>query len=221
MKMAAIIDLARAGPAEMARSVGLAKAALMIWGGVSLLAIPVGAALYMQGWAGAGAGDASNTQRTAEMAPVADPRLPRARPHEPIVTGSIRATTPASEQAEPPPATNRRSMSVPRGLDDLGVLAGALASLANTPAKVDQPRTARLTDGQAIRACEDKVRSGLPYPTSLKRLVSSTDVYRAAGDDAVVTFDFDTVNGFGFPLALQANCAIGDREIARLEVSPR
>ena len=80
---------------------------------------------------------------------------------------------------------------------------------------------ARLGDSDAIAACEEKLKHGLPVPSSFSRLSSSTGVYRAPGDDAVVTFDFDAKNGLGFPLAMQVQCLFEEREIARLEVNPR
>jgi hypothetical protein len=80
---------------------------------------------------------------------------------------------------------------------------------------------AGLSDAEAVGACEAKVRSGLAQPSSLRRRLPSTDVAREPGSGAVVTFDFDARNGFGFPLAMQAQCIFAEREIARMEVSPR
>lgn len=84
-----------------------------------------------------------------------------------------------------------------------------------------ESQTARLADEDAIAACEEKLKFGLPIPSSFSRLSTSTGVDRAPGDDAVVTFDFDAKNGLGFPLAMQVQCLFQERELARLEVSPR
>jgi hypothetical protein len=77
-----------------------------------------------------------------------------------------------------------------------------------------------LTDVEALNACEAKVRSGLPHPSSLQRSLASTGVTRAPGSH-VVSFDFEALNGLGFPLALQAECVFDEHRLARLEVSPR
>ena len=84
-----------------------------------------------------------------------------------------------------------------------------------------QPVLTALTDAEAVNACEAKVRSGLPHPSSLQRSLASTGVTRAPGSDAVVSFDFEALNGLGFPLALQAECVFDEHRLARLEVSPR
>ena len=89
---------------------------------------------------------------------------------------------------------------------------------------VSQPERAAplaLSDAQAVRACEDKVRLGLPMPASLARHGSSTGVDRAPGDDPVVTFDADALNGLGFPLDLRVQCVFDEHRIARLQVDPR
>lgn len=78
-----------------------------------------------------------------------------------------------------------------------------------------------LSDAQAVRACEDKVRLGLPVPASLARHGSSTGVDRAPGNDPVVTFDADALNGLGFPLDLRVQCVFDEHRIARLQVDPR
>jgi len=84
-----------------------------------------------------------------------------------------------------------------------------------------QPVRTALTDAEAVNACEAKVRSGLPHPSSLQRSLASTGVMRAPGSDAVVSFDFEALNGLGFPLVLQAHCVFDEHRLARLEVSPR
>lgn len=86
------------------------------------------------------------------------------------------------------------------------------------PVPVDRV-VGRLSDRDAIGVCEEKLRIGLAVPRSFSR--GAADVERAAEGDAVVTFDFSTVNGFGFPLALQAECVFAERELARLQVAPR
>lgn len=83
------------------------------------------------------------------------------------------------------------------------------------------PRPLDLSDTEAVRACEDKVRLGLPVPASLARLLSTTWIDRAPGNDPVVTFDLDALNGLGFPLALRVQCVFDDHRIARLHVDPR
>jgi hypothetical protein len=77
-----------------------------------------------------------------------------------------------------------------------------------------------IQDAEVVAACESGVRNGLPYPSSLTRRSASTSVRRAPGG-AVVTFDFDAVNGFGFPLSQRVQCTFNGDRIARLEVSSR
>ena len=98
------------------------------------------------------------------------------------------------------------------------------ASSAKTAPRPEEPLpapAADLTDAQAIRDCEDKVRRGLAQPASLSRLTSSTGIDRVPGGDAIVTFDFNALNGLGFPLAMQAQCVFSESQLARLEVAPR
>lgn len=82
------------------------------------------------------------------------------------------------------------------------------------------PAPSAPSDAEIVRACEDKVRQGLPFPDSLNRALATTGISRMS-DDAVVTFDFDALNGFGFPLLFRVECVFDDRELARLELSPR
>lgn len=79
----------------------------------------------------------------------------------------------------------------------------------------------QLSDSSAIRICDEHVRAGLPFPTSLRRDLLSTIVYRGTGGDSVVEFKFNAVNGLGFPLAFQVQCVITGQELARLELTPR
>jgi hypothetical protein len=88
-------------------------------------------------------------------------------------------------------------------------------------AAAPQPVLSGLTDAEVLNACEAKVRSGLPHPASLQRSLASTGVTRAPGSEAVVSFEFQALNGLGFPLALQAECVFDEDRLARLEVSPR
>ncbi len=83
------------------------------------------------------------------------------------------------------------------------------------------PLATALTDAEAVSACEATVRRGLPHPTSLQRSFASTGVARAPGSNPVVTFDFDALNGLGFPLSLQAQCVFAEHALARLEVNQR
>jgi hypothetical protein len=83
-----------------------------------------------------------------------------------------------------------------------------------------EPAVPTLTDADILRACEEKVRLGLPFPDSLSRNFSATGVSRLP-NGAVVTFDFNALNGFGFPLFMRAECVIENREVARLELTPR
>jgi hypothetical protein len=119
--------------------------------------------------------------------------LPRQRPREPVVTGSV----------APRPALRAAAAGDPVG--DL----------------LEQIEPERLADLDAVHACEDKVRNGLPRPWSLTRRQASTDVSRAPGDNPVVSFDFDALSGFGYPLWMQVQCVFEDRGIARLEMAPR
>jgi hypothetical protein len=92
---------------------------------------------------------------------------------------------------------------------------------ASRPTAAGQPVPTALTDAEALNACEAKVRVGLPHPSSLQRSLASTGVTRAPGSHAVVSFEFQALNGLGFPLALQAHCVFDEHRLARLEVSPR
>jgi hypothetical protein len=99
-------------------------------------------------------------------------------------------------------------------LDEEEIEANRLPALRGSDA-------ARLSDSEAIGACENKVRLGLAQPGSLARLSASTAVARAPGGGPVVSFAFDARNGFGFPMTMRARCVFEEHEIARLEVAPR
>ena len=110
-------------------------------------------------------------------------------------------------------------------LDELEIEANR-APAAAVPAAVAAippplPQVLRLSDAQAIGACEAKVRNGLPKPASLARSLQSTGIERAPGGDPVVRFEFSALNGFGYPLALQAQCTFDDAKLARLHVTAR
>jgi hypothetical protein len=81
--------------------------------------------------------------------------------------------------------------------------------------------TLTLSDTDAVRACEDKVRLGLPVPASLARRADSTGIDRAPGNGPVVTFEADALNGLGFPLAFHVQCVLEGSRIALLQVDPR
>jgi hypothetical protein len=167
----------------------------------------------------------------ALAAPPAAP-LPRARPPEPMFTGSIH---PAIEVREGLIETVRQA---PKGglveLRQRYELTKRVASVTEPADGWDgieegswdgetppEPAGLFLDDAEAIQACEDGLRAGLPIPSSLKRIAATTGVYRAPGDDAVVTFDFEAVNGFGYPLALQAHCVFDGYSLADLDMVPR
>lgn len=82
-------------------------------------------------------------------------------------------------------------------------------------------RAARLSDTEALGACEAKLRNGLAVPASFSRVLPTTDIRRADGGALVVSFDYSALNGFGFPLAMQAECAFGSAGLARLQVTQR
>ena len=79
----------------------------------------------------------------------------------------------------------------------------------------------QLSDSSAIRICDEHVRIGLPFPTSLRRDPRSTNIHRGTSGDSVVEFEFNAMNGFGFPLTFQAQCVFAGQELARLELTPR
>ena len=83
----------------MARHTGLLKSGLTILNAASLCTIAVASVLYAQR-------DAPEIFPAAEEVEIAAPRLPRARPEEPVITGSI-----ARELRAPAAA---RSSSSPR-----------------------------------------------------------------------------------------------------------
>ena len=169
----------------------------------------------------------------AEKAPIRIARVPRARPDEPMITGSIR---PAIEPAEEPAMSDRPSgggLVELKRLYDQRKLVASIAGGSNGGVTLDQllsgpaapaplpVRAASLSDAEAISACEDNLRIGLPVPASYKRILASTGIFRAPGNDAVVTFDFEAVNGFGYAMALQVQCVFQGYSLARLDVGPR
>jgi hypothetical protein len=114
-------------------------------------------------------------------------------------------------------------------LDAAAIAAGARAASAEAmpaPAAAPErgaerpPSVPPFTDAEAVQRCEDQVRSGLPYPSSLGRIAASTSVFRAGPDDTVVTFSFNTVNGLRFPLSQTAYCVFTERRLARSEIMP-
>src|SRR5688500_18430488 len=93
----------------MARVLGVARAALMAWGGASLAAIVALGGIYATGGFAARPSDdgeipdEADAMRLALLAAPPAPRLPRWRPDEPIFSGSIRrAAEPQSELLDPP-----------------------------------------------------------------------------------------------------------------------
>ena len=168
----------------------------------------------------------------AENAPIRIARVPRARPDEPMVTGSIR---PAIEPAEEPAMSDtfsggglvelkrrydqRKQVASIAGRGD-GATLDQLFSEPALPAPLPV-RAATLSDAEAISACEDNLRIGLPVPGSYTRILASTGIFRAPGNDAVVTFDFEAMNGFGYTMALQVQCVFQGYSLARLDVGPR
>lgn len=82
-------------------------------------------------------------------------------------------------------------------------------------------KTAGITDGDAISACEQNVQSQLHYPSTFDRHVLATSVYRAPTGNIAVEFDFDAKNGLGAELPHHARCVIDDRGIHPAEISSR
>jgi hypothetical protein len=220
------------------RALGFVEAALIAWGAASLAGVLALGVLHASGgFAARVPADADMTysddslRLAALTAPQAAP-LPRARPPEPMFTGSIRppvearsGLTEAMRQAPKGGLVElrrryeltKRVASVTEPAEDWdGVEEGSWDG--ETP-----PEAAGLVlgDAEAVRACEEGLRAGLPIPSSLKRIAATTGVYRAPGDDAVVTFDFEAVNGFGYKLALQAHCVFDGYSLADLDMVPR
>jgi hypothetical protein len=135
-------------------------------------------------------------------------RLPRPRPSEPIVTGSIGRS--------PEFQSDLASLIAAATPPHKGEGRGRAAADASGRAASARP----LTDAEAVDACERKVRAGLAVPSSLSR-PSSAAVFRAPSGDPVVSFDADAVNGLGFPLSLSVQCVFADRRLARMETQPR
>jgi hypothetical protein len=220
------------------RALGFAEAALIAWGAASLAGlIALGVIHASGGFADRVAADAEiayadDALRLAALAAPPAAPLPRARPPEPMFTGSIRPAVEARngliEAVRQAPKgglvelrrryeLTKRVASVTEPAEDWdGVEEGSWDGEA-PPAQAGL----LLGDAEAIRACEDGLRAGLPIPSSLKRIAATTGVYRAPGDDAVVTFDFEAVNGFGYPLALQAHCVFDGYSLADLDMVPR
>ena len=168
---------------------GSVKIGLIVWGGTSLFALPF-AGLLIAEWIRGSAPNEHIAIVTTAAVPLDTTALPRMRPHEPLVTGSISRTYDNPDPVFPRPikVTLRRDL---------------------------------LADGAAVMACEDGVREGLALPNELSRVISSTKVDRAPGEYALVSFVFDTLNGFGFPQTLTAHCVFDGRRLARLEIEPR
>jgi len=255
---------------EWMRSGDLLRAGL-IAGTVAIASGGFGALLFFS--AGQSEGEAG-----VAAAPVPDSRLPRPRPDEPVITGSIQTSAEADRESEPDArerqARGRRFddlqtrailiasswsecdqvedselFELPGGIPDdilvrihcangtrfvLGeadIASNRIASaeppatnasaLQPAPVAVIAPPMPPPTDIEVVRACEDKVRQGLPFPTSLNRAFSTTGVARMPDGEAIVSFDFDALNGFGFPLLMRVQCVFADRELARLELMPR
>lgn len=177
-------------------------------GAVLLFLMPIATLAWLSRTLPPAEGIAASTPRLQRVAFGArTPDLPRPRPAEPVHTGSIGRTEAPTIQVSSvlPPV-------------DVPIADRPSAAEGWTPAA---DLNEDLPDAAAVSACEDRVREGLPLPTELFRVVASTEVYRAPGEDAVVVFDFDTFNGLRFPLSLEAHCVFDGRRLARLEVQPR
>ena len=124
-------------------------------------------------------------------------RLPRPRPDEPAFTASI-----------PPRAGGAAPLPLPEVVE----------YRANPP---EDTLAIYLGDADAILACEDKVRVGLPFPNSLTRLLDTTATRHVPGDGSVVSFQFDAVSGLGFPLRMNAECGFDGPTLTRLQITPR
>ena len=129
-----------------------------------------------------------------------------------IAANRIASRAPASEPNPQPP------IPTPVSTPTLAEL--ALQDVIPTIGEPAPGIAAPLTDADVVRACEEKVAQGLPFPGSLNRALATTGIARLSGD-AIVTFDFDALNGFGFPLFFRVECVFENRELARLELSPR
>jgi hypothetical protein len=219
------------------RAFGVAETALIAWGAASLAGVVALGVIHASGgFAARVPADARMTYsddalRLAVLAAPPAAPLPRARPPEPMFTGSIRPSVEArnglSEAVSQVPKgglvelrrryeLTKRVASVTEPAEDWdGVEEGSWDG-EPPPAPVGL-----LGDAEAIHACEEGLRAGLPIPSSLQRIAATTGVYRAPGDDAVVTFDFEAVNGFGYPLALQAHCVFDGYRLADLDMVPR
>ena len=201
-------------PVSRAKLVGLAKTGLAAWGGLSFIALGAGLVLHASGaWDALRGAPAGPTEMvSAEPVPA---RLPRARPDDapqqlPLMTGSIQTTKQAGPMAARLLEVDQRTATLPefRRLD------------AGIPQLIERYAGAGISDAEAVRACEEKVRSGLPHPATLYRSVRNTEIDRGAGDP-VVMFDFDALNGLGFPLLQQAQCVFEGSAIARLDILAR
>lgn len=74
-------------------------------------------------------------------------------------------------------------------------------------------KTAAISDGNAIRACEDSVRSQLNFPSTFDRDILNTSVYRAPTGNIAVQFTFQAKNALGAELPQRARCVIDDTGI--------
>ena len=219
------------------RTLGVVEAGLIAWGAASLAGVLALGGIHASGGfarvpADADMAYADDAARLAALAAPPPAPLPRARPPEPMFTGSIPAAVEARhgllEAVRHAPKgglveLRRRYQltkpvaAVTEPVEDWdGVEQGSWDG--ETP---PAPADLLLGDAEAIQACEEGLRAGLPIPSSLKRVEATTGVYRAPGDDAVVTFDFEAVNGFGYPLALQAHCVFDGYSLADLDMVPR
>lgn len=80
-------------------------------------------------------------------------------------------------------------------------------------------KTAGISDGNAIRACEDSVRSQLNFPSTFDRDLLNTSVYRAPTGNIAVQFTFQAKNALGAELPQRARCVIDDTGIHPAEIS--
>jgi hypothetical protein len=271
------MDTLRLLPSERIVNAGrpAGRGAAPLWVTLALTIAAIGSALYLQH---PGAISGWEIWRTIMPGEQPAARLPRPRPDEPVMTGSIGRAAAAPARAGSAPATPAQSIAARiRSLEEeielaaseaieaedrarLRHKAASMASawadcdevvgsevlqrdgsslvvridcanavrfdlgeeeiMASMPADAPQP-AAGLSDAEAVEACEAMVRRGLPYPASLHRTYASTGVARTVAGDAVVSFDFEALNGLSFPISLGAHCVFAQQGLARLEVSPR
>lgn len=92
---------------------------------------------------------------------------------------------------------------------------------ASGTVKSKNNKLASITDHDAQRACVDKTKAMLHFPSSFDLKSFSVAINRAKTGNIGVTFDFNAKNGLGNVLPQKARCIIDDQGIHPVEITNR